>query len=443
VAFLSSIRLRQSVLHGTVGLVAVILFTGCSATTMPGPQDGLIIAQGEQFFVRGGAMLEPFIPWGFNYDRTAIDGRDVLLEDVLRERPAKIDADFAEMRRLGGNCVRVFLGTAWLLEDARRVRPDALRELDIVLNAADRHGLRLIVVGLANIRPASAPAWLRDADDTTMAIAEGVFWRTVARHCRGRACVMAYDLQNEPVVSSRANESWTGGCFNMSHGQQFCYVHRHFRQIDSLWTRHIQDKYGSALKLRLRWPDFPREGESWEAIAPPRDAKDPRYGEFIALHGMLLREWTARLVGVIRQEDPDHLVTVGALDPRVMADVVDFHCLHLYPAKLPAERNTRDEQKRIWRGRVEGLPRGKPIVIEEFFPLGGAPGARFEDTLADLLEATSPRATGWVSFYWGLPSELATTNAMAAAIYESWLKIWTDGRSLASSQPAATSGPGR
>ena len=426
-------------LHGVVGLIAAVLMTGCAAPASAAPGDGFVIAQDERFFIRRGAMLEPFVPWGFNYDRTVIDGRDVLLEDVLRERPAKIDADFAAMHQLGGNCVRVFLGTAWLLQDARRVRPGALRELDIVLNAADRHGLRLIVVGLANIRPASAPAWLRDADDTTMAIAESVFWRTVARHCRDRACVMAYDLQNEPVVSSRPNEDWTAGCFNMSHGQKFCYVHRHFRQIDVLWTRHIQAKYGTALKLRLHWPDFPREGESWESIATPRDAKDPRYGEFIALHGMLLREWTARLLGVIRQEDPHHLVTVGALDPRVMAEIVDFHCLHLYPTKLPPERNTRAEQRRIWREKVERLPRGKPIVIEEFFPLGGSiPGVRFEDTLADLIEATTPRAAGWVSFYWGSPQELATTNAMAAAVYEHWLKIWTSGRSTTTSQPAAS-----
>ena len=48
----------------------------------------------------------PFHPWGFNYDR---DYRMRLLEDYWQTEWPTVASDFAEMKQLGANVVRIHL----------------------------------------------------------------------------------------------------------------------------------------------------------------------------------------------------------------------------------------------------------------------------------------------------------------------------------------------
>lgn len=373
------------------------------------------------------ATTRPFAPWGFNYDRTVIDGRDVLLEDVLHDRPEQVGRDLAAMRAMGGNVARVFVATADILDGPEQANPEGLRRLDLLLDAARSSEMRLILVGLSNLQPAAAPAWIQKADDATMQRAQVTFWRTVARRCREESAIFAYDLQNEPAVPWNDVEPWVIGCFDMSGGQKFCYVHYLCRQMGVQWTQYIHKRFSDEAALRKHWSDYPRPGESWTAIAiPKQDAKDPRFGEYFGLHAELMATWADRLASVIRAEDSGHLITVGALNPPAFARAVDFHCLHLYPEGVPAGQDCMAVNRERWRKRMAEVPDGKPVVIEEFFPMLLPQGVTFQQALDAMLEATRPRASGWVSFYWGPAAELNWPTPIARAIYEDWLKLWSE-----------------
>jgi hypothetical protein len=373
------------------------------------------------------AGTRPFVPWGFNYDRTALDRRDVLLEDILRERPEQVGRDLAAMRAMGGNVARVFVATADILDGPDQVNPEGLRRLDLLLDAARGSDMRLILVGLANLRPATAPAWVQKADDETMRLAQVTFWRAVARRCRGEPAIFAYDLQNEPAVPWNDTDPWVIGCFDMSGGQKFCYVHYLCRQMGLQWTQYIHRRFANEETLRRHWQDFPRPGESWAAIAIPKpDAKDPRYGDYFGLHAELMAAWSDRLANVIRAEDPGHLITVGALNPPAFARAVDFHCFHLYPDGVPAGEDFITVNRQRWRQRMAEVPDGKPVVIEEFFPMVMPQGVTFQQALDTMLDATKPRASGWVSFYWGPAAELNWSMPIMRPTYEDWLKLWSE-----------------
>lgn len=430
------IHWARSFQPGLAIFALLALLSGCAATLGDQrlgdeePAQAFVIAVDRGFALKGeDCPPEAFIPWGFNYDRSVIDGRDVLLEDVLRERPEKIARDFAAMRRMGGNVVRVFLATGEFLQGPDRVNGEALERLDIVLRAARDSGLRLILTGLANIRPQSAPAWMQEADDETMERAEILFWKTIARRCRFEPAVFAYDLQNEPAVPWNDTGEWICGCFDMPSGPKFCYVHYRCRQLGLQWTRYTRRRYGTEDALRRHWPDYPRAGESWSSIAiPEQDAKDPRYGEYIAFHGALLADWAKRLANVVRAEDPNHLVTVGALGPNVVAEAVDFHCVHLYPEPVAETQDFLKVNREKWRKRMARLPADKPLLVEEFYPMWAPEGVALEDILQALLEATGERAAGWVSFYWGAPEEQSWSLPDAHRQYASWLAAWSETR---------------
>src|SRR6185437_11872179 len=49
---------------------------------------------------------KPFTPWGFNYDR---DAKERLIEDYWHDEWPKVEADFAQMKKLGANVVRIHL----------------------------------------------------------------------------------------------------------------------------------------------------------------------------------------------------------------------------------------------------------------------------------------------------------------------------------------------
>jgi hypothetical protein len=130
------------------------------------------------------------------------------------------------------------------------------------------------------------------------------------------------------------------------------------------------------------------------------------------------------LCEAIRKHDRRHLITVGLVDwsldrpgltsgfvPEKVADALDFLCVHLYP-----ERGKVDEALTT----LKGFSLGKPIVIEETFPLrcSMAEFARF-------IEGAKPIASGFIGFYWGkTPDELKRSNTIGDAMTLGWLEFF-------------------
>jgi hypothetical protein len=311
-----------------------------------------------------------FVPWGFNYDH---DEKGRLIEDYWDAEWDKVVEDFKEMRDLGANVVRVHLQVARFLRAADDPDQKALARLRKLLTLAEETRLYLDLTGLGCYHKPDVPAWYDELSEEERWKAQAVFWQAVARMCAASPAVFCYDLMNEPVVPGgrRTDGDWLGPPF----------AGKHFVQVITL------------------------------------DQKDRPRPE-------IAREWISQLARTIRQHDPRRLVTVGMVDwsldrpgltsgfvPERVAEDLDFLCVHLYPQKGKIDEALKT---------LEGFSIGKPVVIEETFPLS-APLPEFES----FMDRSSTISAGWIGFYWGKSlDECRKSNDIGDALVRGWLEYF-------------------
>jgi hypothetical protein len=173
-------------------------------------------------------------------------------------------------------------------------------------------------------------------------------------------------------------------------------------------------------------------GKRTDWLAPPFAGK--HFVQFIALatkdrpRHEIAREWIARLTKAIRKHDRRHLITVGlvpwSLDrpgltsgfiPDKIAGDLDFVAVHIYP-----ENGKLDEALETLRG----FSVGKPVVIEEMFPLKCSAAE-----LGQFIEKSKGTASGWIGFYWGkTPDEYRGSKALGDRITLDWLTLFEEKR---------------
>jgi hypothetical protein len=286
-----------------------------------------------------------FVPWGVNYGNA---GR--LMEDFWNDEWRTLEDDFAEIKAMGGNVVRVHLQFGKFMEAADRPNAAALGKLSDLAALAEKTGIYLDVTGLACYRPNDVPAWYDALDDDERWKAQAVFWRAVAGACAGKPAVFCYDLMNEPITPGSRTEKWYSG--QLLGGFDFI-----------------------------------------QYIA--RDPKGRPRMEVAAA-------WIDALSAAIREKDKDTLITVGMLPwvtgwqhlsgflPKEVAKHVDFLSVHIYPkAKQPEEAP---------RALAECIA-GKPVMIEETFPLECS-----VEELEAFLRSSRNTASGWIWHYDGMPA---------------------------------------
>jgi hypothetical protein len=313
-----------------------------------------------------------FIPWGFNYDR---DYKFRLLEDYWEAEWPTVVEDFREMKHLGANVVRVHLQFAKFMDAADRPNEHALERLGRLVKLAEETRLYLDITGLACYRKQDVPAWYSSLGETGRWEAQARFWEAVAGRCAASPAIFCYDLMNEPIVpgGTRKPGDWLTGELG---GFSYCQ----FISLDQA------------------------------ARARPEIA----------------RQWAAQLAAAIRKHDRRRLITVGLLpnslpgsawasgfEPRKVGGKLDFICVHLYPktGQLAEDLKT-----------LKGFQIGKPVVIEETFPLSctGPELRRF-------IEGSRKYATGWIGFYWGqTPEELSKSPSIGDSLTAAWLKLFQD-----------------
>ena len=124
------------------------------------------------------------------------------------------------------------------------------------------------------------------------------------------------------------------------------------------------------------------------------------------------------------EKDPRHLITVGLVDwsldrpgltsgfvPNKIADDLAFISVPLDPQTGPLN-DALDT--------LGGFAVGKPVVIEEMFPLSCSP-----KELDEFIEASKKHAAGWFGFYWGkTPDELRRSKTISDAMTLSWLDLF-------------------
>jgi len=345
----------------------VVFLRGALVQAKPNEMPWVAVSKDKKGFV-----LDPsdrwFVPWGFNYDH---DDKGRLLEDHWEDQWPTVEAHFGQMKKLGANVVRVHLQLGKFLDGPDKPNGKALDRLANLLELAERLRLYLDLTGLGCYHKKDVPAWYDKLSEKERWAVQARFWQAVAGRCAASPVVFCYDLMNEPVVPGGKGKDWLGPPFGGKHFVQFITL----------------DQAG-----RPR-PD-------------------------------IARQWIHHLATAIREKDKRHLITVGLVDwslnrpgltsgfvPEKVADDLDFISVHLYPKK-----GQLDEALKT----LAGFAIGKPVLIEETFPL--ACSAR---ELEEFIEASRNHAAGWIGFYWGKPpEELRGSKTISDALTLGWLELF-------------------
>jgi hypothetical protein len=295
-------------------------------------------------FIRA-STYEKFTPWGLNYDR---DHKLRLLEDYWENEWATVETDFREMRALGANVVRIHLQVGKFMNAPAEPNRESLERLRRLVLFAESQGLYLDITGLGSYRKRDVPKWYDDLDEKSRWAAQANFWGAIAKTLADRPGVFCYDLVNEPVIPSEKIDDWL-------HPMALAGFH---------YVQHIVlDPAG-------------------------RDADD------------IARQWTRQMTTAIRKHDKRRLITIGLLPikpgdaqeshgfvPGALKDDLDFIAVHLYP-----ESKRLDEAM----ATLKLFDVGKPLVIEEIFPLSAS-----SKEVAQFIDQSRSNADGWIGFYWG------------------------------------------
>ena len=377
---------------------------------------------------------KPFVPVGVNHEH---DGRERLIEDYWETEWKKVEEDFGEIKQMGFNVVRIHLQFSRFMKSKDEANSAELDRLVKLGQLARGLGLYLDITGLGNYVEEKIPAWYRALDDEGRIQAETAFWSAIAGRMADEPAVFCYDLQNEPKINYEDTEELVSPPFGGPNGYHF--VNYHLRHVSPAWDAWVHKRYGDAGNLKKAWPDFGRKGETWEnpGLSGPEDwvpfgqgnwDGGQRYLDHVFFCEDWAVDWVKRMKESIRKHDKRHMVTVGmtswslpfedpysSFSPHKLAPFLDFIALHLYPSG-DEKTNNLPQQELILRTAYAG----KPVVIEEFFPL------LWPKDRDVFMSRTPGSASGWISFYWGdTPEELRSHKNMGDAIKAEWIEIFS------------------
>lgn len=313
-----------------------------------------------------GENNESIVLRGFNYDH---DAEGHLIEDYWHDQWSTVLEDFGEMKELGANVVRIHLQLPKFMTSATEPNEKNLAKLKELITLAEQNGLYLDLTGLGCYHKADVPDWYDNLSDADRWDVQARFWQAVATTCSGSPAVFCYDLMNEPVLPGKTPETdWLTG---------------------ELSGKYFVQRISLDLKGRTR--------------------------------SDVAKAWIAKLASAIRDVDQSTLITIGVIpwahvwpnakpvfhDPEV-SQPIDFVSVHFYPRKGEVD-------KAIAALKVYDI--GKPVVVEEFFPLNCG-----YDDAKQFIDGTRSIADGWISFYWGqTPEQYRELGDMKSGLIAGWL----------------------
>jgi hypothetical protein len=359
---------------------------------------------------------KPFSPIGVNYYRPGTGWAPQVWQKFDLEQTRQ---DFARMKELGVNCVRVFLTYKSFYTDVGELRAEGLEKLDRFLALAEQAGIYVHPTGpdhwegMPNWKPVTI-----EAEENLKALE--TFWKLFAARYRGRNVIFAYDLKNEPEVG------WDSPT------------------LREKWNDWLKRKYSSMQALFYAWnKNTPLQFGAIPVPAAENAFKSRELLDYQEFREEVADEWTRRQAESIRSADPDALVTVGliqwsvpvllpgsvryyaAFRPERQAKYLDFLEVHFYPLARGAYeyRSEADEVANL--AYLESVVRevalpGKPVVLAEFGWYGGgkptfdrgthppATEGQHARYCQRAVETASRFATGWLN--WGFYDQPEATD---------------------------------
>ena len=385
--------------------------------------------------------------WGFNYDHTypaGTGGCQQILADLLvlpsaaaGALDAKLRADFSAMRRMNGTAVRLYVSLDSLVTGPREVNQTAMAALQHMVDLAAESRLTVDLTAGVMRQPGGPhpfPSWLAAATDVELRAAQRTFWTGCARQFHGQPAILGFNLLNEPVGPATKTTDFAIGCLSSTkNGSAFGPQCREVSLSFSLpTTSHCCARTDSR--------------RCWQGVCYSNHMQRSPYNV------SFVHEWCSEMAGTIHDVDPTRRVTLGDLVASTFldapltctkADGLDYYSLHLYPFG----NATMDELAESWRKRIASLPDdGNAVMIEEVLPAnllaeafpgepvpGGCPQVnvscvdQWPALLRTYITSTSPRAKGWMSFYWGSAEQMRMAPGLGSR-YETWLGIFAAGR---------------
>ena len=396
---------RAGRLLRVVAVSALCLSTTAGQGATPGAKlAGIrLAADGHSFVTDDGRAFAPF---GVNYYRPGTGWAPQVWKQFDAEATRR---DFARMKELGVNCVRVFLSYGSFYMEPGALDTNGLAKFDRFLALAEEHGIYVHPTGPDHWE--GIPRWAREdrvADEKVLEALEE-FWKLFAARYRNRTVIFAYDLRNEPEVS------WYNGVMRRR------------------WHQWVAQKYGTPEKVAVAWKTNGVQLDHLPMPTPLDAPRDPLLLDYQRFREDVADEWTRRQVAAIKTADPKALVTVGLIQwsvpsllPRVshysgfhparQAKLLDFLEVHFYPLDSGALEYRSAEEIQRNLAYLETVVRevarpGKPVVIGEFgwygggqpkFDQGKHPAASEEQQAnwcSNLVVRTSGMACGWLN--WG------------------------------------------
>jgi hypothetical protein len=323
-----------------------------------------------------------FVPWGFNY----LGKFGEIVEESWATDWTRLEKDFHEMRNLGVNVVRVHLQFGTYMKKRNEIDEAEIDRLRKMLDLARDTGLYLDLTGLSCYHLKRVPDWYDALDEADRWDAQAVWWAAIAKACSGHPAVFCYDLMNEPVVGGKPKEGeprWLAGELG---GMYFV------QRIATDVGKRTNDQVAEA--------------------------------------------WVQKLTAAIRKQDPKTLITVGVIpwaqiwpgakpifySPEARKHL-DFVSIHVYPKSGELDKAIN---------AIATYEMGKPIVIEETFPLSCS-----MDELKTFIDRSAERADGWVSHYFGHTIEEHEKEAtLSGKISAAFLQYWRErGKTIADAVP--------
>ena len=298
----------------------------------------------------------------------------------LEKDKARVERDFAEIKAAGTSVARVHPEMPMLMLGPERMDPHGLELLGELLQIAEKNGIHLDVTGLACYAIKDRMAWYDVLDEAARWKAQAFCWENVAKACGKSPAVFSYCLVNEPAPSGTQKDGWYAGRMG---DVEFCQ------------------------RLTL--------------TAGSRSSDE------------IFDQWTSQMVRAIRNQDAHRLITLGMLPfpgaYKAMSSRVDFVSPHLYPSAGKVDDQIKLLKQFDW---------GKPIVIEETFPLS----CGVDDERQFLLQSRGI-ACGWIG-HWPdqSPAHLAELKksgkiSLEDGIWLGWVDLFKEIGPQMTEQPAS------
>lgn len=314
---------------------------------------------------------EPIVFWGVNYDH---DGPGRLLEDYWEQEWEAIESDFAEIKALGANVVRIHLQLPKFMNSPSTPNQSNLDRLKRLVSLAEGTGLYLDITGLGCYHKQDIPEWYDALPEDQRWDVQAKFWTEVAGVCESSPAIFCYDLMNEPILPGK----------------------------DKPETEWLTGELGGKFFVQRIALDL--NGRTRQQVA---------------------QAWVQKMTTAIREVDSRHMVTLGVIpwalvfkgakplfyDPEVGASL-DFVSVHFYPRKDQVDEALT---------ALKVYEVGKPLVIEEMFPLRCS-----LEEMETFIEGSRDITDGWISFYWGATiEENEKKGDLRGAIMAKWLRRFT------------------